>query len=145
RPAVATGSSTSESRSARRIQIVWTVRCAVPLAEPTHAGANDDSEQRREGERMSRTLASCTRGIAIISLCLCSLGQAHAEETHDRSAVLRFGVFIGGGFVDWVGKDANKGLPGEENVPKPGLSAGLLAALDLSSLLSLGIEPFHLT
>ena len=59
--------------------------------------------------------------------------------------MLRFGGGVGGGLVDWVGKDANEGLPGEKRVARPGFSAGLMIALDLSRLLSLGIEPLRLS
>ena len=89
-------------------------------------------------------MASLVKPIAIISLCLCSLVPAYAEELHGKGTVVRFGGFLGGGWVDWVGKDANGSLPGLEDVPKPGFTAGLIAPLDLSRLLSLEIEPFRL-
>lgn len=91
---------------------------------------------------MSNIMRLCARCIALI--CLGSLPHAYAEQPQDNGAALRFGGFVGGGLVDWVGGDANEGLPGEEAVPKSGFSAGLLTTLDLSTLLELGIAPFHL-
>ncbi len=81
------------------------------------------------------------RIIAIISISICTLAEVHAEELH----VFRVGGGLGGGLVDWVGKDANEGLPGTKLVARAGLSAGLMAALDVSTLLSLGLEPLHLS
>ena len=88
-------------------------------------------------------MPSSARSIAIISLSVCSLGYAHAEEPQRRNSMVRFGAYLGGGMVDWMGKDADGNLPGETAVVKPGFSAGLLATLDVSKLLSLRIEPFH--
>lgn len=69
----------------------------------------------------------------------------NAEEPQRKDAVLRVGAALGGGLVDWVGKDANEGLPGMEAVAKSGLSAGLLAALNLDKVLSFSIEPIQLS
>jgi hypothetical protein len=82
--------------------------------------------------------------VAIISLYFCGLAHAHADEPRREGAMLRLGGFVGGGFDDWFGTDADGMLPGERAVSKPGFSAGLLATLDLSRLLSLDIEPLHL-
>ncbi len=82
--------------------------------------------------------------VAIISLYFCGLAHAHADEPRREGAMLRLGGFVGGGFDDWFGPDADGMLPGERAVPKPGFSAGLLATLNLNRLLSLGIEPLHL-
>ena len=46
--------------------------------------------------------------------------------------------------MHWMGKDADGSLPGLEEVSKPGFAAGIFAAVDLSRLLALEIEPFHL-
>jgi opacity protein-like surface antigen len=89
-------------------------------------------------------MTSFVKSITIITLSLCSLAHARAEEPQGTSAVLQLGVFLGGGFVDWVGKDADGMLPGEEAVPKPGFAAGVMATLDVSRLASLSIERFRL-
>jgi hypothetical protein len=89
-------------------------------------------------------MLSVARSIAIISLCLCSLEHAHAEEHKGNRAVFRFGGLLGGGLVDWAGKDADGMVVGERAVAKPGFSAGLLANLDASRLFSLDTDPFPL-
>ena len=93
---------------------------------------------------MSRIKVPGARRIVILCLSLCSLAHAHAEEFQSQSAPFRFGVILGGGFVDWAGKDADDGLPGRDAVATLGLSAGLIATIDLTRFLSLGIEPFYL-
>jgi opacity protein-like surface antigen len=82
--------------------------------------------------------------IAAIFLCLCNLTAVHAEEPDASGAVVRVGGLLGGGLVDWVGKDANVSLPEFESVAKPGFAAGLFASLDAGRLLALDIKPFHL-
>ncbi len=89
-------------------------------------------------------MASFVRNIAFVILSLFGLAQVHAEEPQSASAMLRFGGFLGGGGVDWVGRDADGSLPGDAAVPRPGFSAGVLVTLNMSRLLSLGIAPFHL-
>jgi Outer membrane protein beta-barrel domain len=79
--------------------------------------------------------------ITIISL-LCTLKQVHAEEPQRELAVLRFGGSLGGGLVDYVGKDA--GSPGFERVAKPGFATGVFATIYIGRLLSLDIDPFRL-
>jgi opacity protein-like surface antigen len=95
-------------------------------------------------KELGSAMLSVLKGIAIISFSLCSLVHARADERQSRSATLRFGGGLGGGFADWIGKDADGMLPGEEAVPKPAIAAGVMAALDTGRLLGLGIEPFRL-
>ncbi len=89
-------------------------------------------------------MVSVARSIAIISLCICSLQPAHAEEHKSSRAVFRFGGLLGGGLVDWAGKDADGMVVGERAVAKSGFSAGLLANLDASRLFSLDTDPILL-
>jgi hypothetical protein len=92
---------------------------------------------------MSRIRLPFAYSIAIFSLYLSSLAQVHADELQHKGTLLRFGGLLGGGFVDWAGKDADDGLPGRAAVATFGVSAGLIATLDLTRLLGLGIEPFY--
>jgi hypothetical protein len=85
------------------------------------------------------------RSIAIIPILLCVLAEVHAEEPLSQSSVFRFGGGLGGGLVDWVGQDANEGLPGTELVPRAGFAAGLVAALDLSAFLPPSAVLLHLS
>jgi opacity protein-like surface antigen len=80
--------------------------------------------------------------IAVIAVSVCRV--AHADERQHDRGMLRVGAFLGGGLVDWVGKDADGSRPEYESIAKPGFSAGLLATLDLSRLFSLDMETFHL-
>jgi opacity protein-like surface antigen len=102
------------------------------------------SSFRAMSKRTKIIMASLVKPIAIISLCLGSLAPAYAEERQSKDMVLRIGGFLGGGGVDWVGKDANGSRPDIEQVARPGFYAGLMVPLDLSRLLALDIEPFHL-
>jgi hypothetical protein len=85
-------------------------------------------------------LAGC---LVAISLCTLTLATANAEEPQRKATVLRIGGVVGGGLVDWLGKDANGSLPGAERAAKPGFAAGLLANIDLSRVL--GIEQLRLS
>jgi opacity protein-like surface antigen len=82
--------------------------------------------------------------VAIVSLFFFMMGHAHADEPQSNRPALQFGGFLGGGFVDWTGDDADGMSPGETAVAKPGGAVGLLMTLDLSRLLALDIEPFRL-
>ena len=93
---------------------------------------------------MSRVTVSYARSIAIISLYLGSLAVAHADEPQRERDAFRFGGFLGVGFVDWMGKDADGEVPGEVTVARPDGLAGLVASIDLNAVLSLGIRPFYL-
>ncbi len=94
--------------------------------------------------KFRRIMALSLRILGLIALSLCSLTQAHADKIQREDAFLRFGFIAGGGFVDWVGDDADGRLPGERAVSKPGFIAGLTAALYLSELVSHGVSPFRL-
>jgi opacity protein-like surface antigen len=81
----------------------------------------------------------------MIAFCLCSLGLVYAEEPQREGVLVRFGGQVGGGLVDWAGEDADEGLPGEKRVAKFGVSLGAMAVVNLSRLLSLGFQSFHLS
>jgi Outer membrane protein beta-barrel domain len=84
------------------------------------------------------------RNIAITCLSLCSVTTAQAEEHQGGSGVIRFGGFLGGGFADWMGKDADGMTQGETAVAKPAFFAGLLVTVDAGRLMSLDSKPFRL-
>ena len=94
---------------------------------------------------MDRIMVQFARALAVVLLLVCAKTRANAEEPQRTGAVVRAGVALGGGLVDWVGKDANGSVPGLEAAARPGFSAGLFAAIDVSKLLALGIEPIHIS
>jgi hypothetical protein len=89
------------------------------------------------------TMSSFARIVTIGFFILCGSAHVRAEKSQGDSAPIRLGGLLGGGGVEWVGKDAGGSLPGNEAVPKLGLHAGMLVTLDMGHLLSPSFESFR--